>query len=212
MRLSNIYLIGPECGAPLKIGVAANVQSRLCDLQVGNWQTLKVHHVASVTATIATSVERHLHRHFADRAIRGEWFDVKLEDVLAILGDVTEAYEEDRAAKRVIGERSAFLLCDDPAAARWAVTKYRNDANQGRSEAVNARLLRGVGQAAYMVFVQTVIERRDLTGRFKGQDRLAVQAEQALIRALNGLVAVYQNDATKRLDRIAPMPAEGVAA
>lgn len=204
MRLSNVYLIGPESGSPLKIGVARNVQTRLCELQIGNWQTLKVHHVASVTATIASSVEAHLHRHFAGKALRGEWFDVALSDVLPIIGPVVEAYEEERAAHRVIGERSAFHLCDDPAAARFAVTRYRNEANQGREKVTNARLLKRVGHAAYVVFTQVVVEGRDVTAKVRGNERMAGLAETALVNALNALVEIYREDAIKRLDSIAP--------
>jgi hypothetical protein len=193
-----VYLIGPEDASPLKIGVAGNVEKRLCSLQIGNWQKLKVHHTVSVAEPLALLIERHLHGDFRDRSLRGEWFDIPLDEAVASLEAVAEAYAKARLDKTPFSVSGAINLCDCPQAARGSVTKYRNEANQIGVKTLNDRLLKRVGFAAYTVFIQTVMERRDLRLALIKTPRLYAEAEAALIKAINGLVALYAEDAEAR--------------
>ncbi len=72
-----VYFIksGESENAPIKIGVAGNVDKRLGDLQVGNPEKLTV--VAAIKALgeeHAYWIEKSLHKFFKSNNIRGEWF------------------------------------------------------------------------------------------------------------------------------------------
>lgn len=201
MRLSYVYLIGPESASPLKVGIAANIDKRLCSLQIGNWQPLKVHHTVSVTATQAAAVERHMHREFKAKRLRGEWFDIPLEDAKVALEEIAEAYALSRLRRSPFSQVGAINLCDDPQNAHQAVTMYRNAANQAGVKVENAKLLNRVGMAAYTVFIQTIVERRDLRSVLSKQPHLVAEAEAALIKALNALADIYREDGERRLDK-----------
>lgn len=198
LRFSYVYLIGPEDASPLKIGIAEDVTKRLCSLQIGNWQQLKVHHTVSVVATSAASVERHMHRELKDRRLRGEWFDVTLDEAKAKLESVAELYALVRARRGPFSEIETINLCDDPQGAHQAVTVYRNAANQTGVKALNERLLRRAGMAPYTVFIQVIVERRDLRRALSRQPHLLAEAEKALIKALNELTCIYREDDAKR--------------
>lgn len=65
-----VYLIrAGECG-PVKIGYAADPQSRLYELQVAHYE--KLHLLRMWHGHVAE--ERMLHARFSDQHIRGEWF------------------------------------------------------------------------------------------------------------------------------------------
>ena len=70
-----VYFI--RCGfhGPLKIGVAANVEKRLSDLQVGNHVELRI--IAKIPCKgrkDAYRIENKLHKRFKEQRISGEWF------------------------------------------------------------------------------------------------------------------------------------------
>lgn len=76
-----IYVIGPSNG-PLKIGIAENAKSRRSILNVGNHQYLRIHHIHDVESEEeALRIERELHFHFQDSHIRGEWFQLSVDDL-----------------------------------------------------------------------------------------------------------------------------------
>lgn len=65
-----IYFIRIGDHGPVKIGRAYNPAARLSTLQGAHWQTLRL--VRTLEGD--RLVERRLHRHYADLALRGEWF------------------------------------------------------------------------------------------------------------------------------------------
>lgn len=76
-----VYVIGPS-GGPFKIGIADNVKSRRSILNVGNPAYLRVwHYHEASTETEATEIETELHYHYQDSHIRGEWFQLREEDL-----------------------------------------------------------------------------------------------------------------------------------
>lgn len=77
-----VYVIQAESGA-VKIGIAANVNTRLRDLQVANHQELKVLYKLKVAnRQIAQALEALLHERYAKDAIRGEWFNVAVDRLI----------------------------------------------------------------------------------------------------------------------------------
>jgi len=72
-----VYFIqsGTERKAPIKIGVAKNIERRLNALQTANPEKLTV--IASIKCSNrleAYNIESYLHRQLSNRKIRGEWF------------------------------------------------------------------------------------------------------------------------------------------
>ncbi|WP_331758636.1 GIY-YIG nuclease family protein [Streptomyces sp. NBC_01547] len=67
-----VYILGAE-GSPLvKIGWTNNPSRRLADLQSGSPLALRL----LATCEGDARLESALHGHFADRRVRGEWFDL----------------------------------------------------------------------------------------------------------------------------------------
>lgn len=71
-----VYFITDGVGH-VKIGFAANVGARLCELQTGNALPLTV--LATLKGSCDT--ERELHQRFAEYRVRGEWFRLAPEVV-----------------------------------------------------------------------------------------------------------------------------------
>jgi len=77
--LTSIYIIGPE-GGPYKIGYAADPKARLVNLQVGQAVELKLFYEEQTETSTAKVIEKMIHRQLAIKRIRGEWFNVTLEE------------------------------------------------------------------------------------------------------------------------------------
>ena len=65
-----VYFARAGEAGPVKIGVAANVETRLKALQLGHYETLAIIRVIDGH----TPEEEWLHQYFSDAHIRGEWF------------------------------------------------------------------------------------------------------------------------------------------
>lgn len=82
-----LYVVGSSPRGPLKLGRAGDPYKRLAELQVGNPLELKVLAIGNVSPFIRWSsreAEALCHKALKPRHIRGEWFDVTLEEVLAL--------------------------------------------------------------------------------------------------------------------------------
>jgi hypothetical protein len=66
-----------------KIGKAKDIQKRRRELQTGNPTLLEV--VGWIKSGDDFALERTLHRHFAQRRVFGEWFDIQPADALPLL-------------------------------------------------------------------------------------------------------------------------------
>jgi hypothetical protein len=75
-----LYLI--KCQQYYKIGVAADVEQRLAQLSTGNPFPLEV--LAVYGFANAEPVEHAIHQRFANARVRGEWFELGENDVLAV--------------------------------------------------------------------------------------------------------------------------------
>lgn len=70
-----IYFIQGESGGPIKIGYTENVEKRLCALQTGHYDTLKV--LKAIPGNI--NDEKKHHKKFQHLRLRGEWFKPEQE-------------------------------------------------------------------------------------------------------------------------------------
>jgi Meiotically up-regulated gene 113 len=79
-----LYLVQRASGGPLKIGTSRSARGRLAALQIGSADEL----VIADSLICPASWEPLVHNYFADRRVRGEWFDVtpaEVREALALL-------------------------------------------------------------------------------------------------------------------------------
>lgn len=93
-----VYVIGSKNG-PFKIGVASDLEKRLCSIQTGNPRHLSVRHACMVADMgIAREMEVALHKHFAAMRRAGEWFCVSVTAVKSAICDI--AWEQKFAIRQ----------------------------------------------------------------------------------------------------------------
>jgi predicted GIY-YIG superfamily endonuclease len=77
-----IYLIGSDNSA-IKIGYASNIKKRLASLQTGSPHELIVlWEFTGLTETEARKIERAAHEALKAKRLKGEWFDVTLDEAI----------------------------------------------------------------------------------------------------------------------------------
>ena len=86
----SLYVIGAEDG-PLKIGISTDVGGRLAALQSHSPHALVAHHQAQPGD--ARLVERVAHQLLAAKRVRGEWFDVSIDDAVAAINQAIALVE-----------------------------------------------------------------------------------------------------------------------
>lgn len=70
----------------IKIGKSVSVQKRLSAIQGGNPEAVRVLCEEKCgTHQLALEREQALHRHFASKRVRGEWFDISIKDELLMM-------------------------------------------------------------------------------------------------------------------------------
>ena len=97
-----VYIIAPDVEGPCKIGFSKNIQQRLATLQIGCWVPLSIYSFRvgifrsggvdrmglgrSISAG-AKALERSAHRalHSCELNLLGEWFDVSVQEAVAVL-------------------------------------------------------------------------------------------------------------------------------
>jgi hypothetical protein len=78
-----MYVIGATVNGPLKLGISADPDRRVGQLQTGHAERLHVFHREPVPDDKARLFERLLHRDIGFRRTIGEWFDMTLEQAVA---------------------------------------------------------------------------------------------------------------------------------
>lgn len=86
-----LYCIGSELGHPVKLGYTQSPSARVQNVQSHSWEDMRL--LWAVPGGRAT--EAALHRRFADRLIRGEWYR---DEDLAIATSYVSAVELNRLA------------------------------------------------------------------------------------------------------------------
>ncbi len=83
-----IYLVTTEADNPVKVGITSDPVDRLTDLQVANFNRLRMHRFWWLPGRrISGRVERAFKNHFAAQIVRGEWFDLPLSDAETFIED-----------------------------------------------------------------------------------------------------------------------------
>ena len=89
MATTYVYLVksGNDVRAPIKIGVAKDVDQRIYDMQTGNPSELFL--IAKMpfnSPRLAYHIENMLHKKFRKKRIRGEWFKWNIK--MKIISDI----------------------------------------------------------------------------------------------------------------------------
>ncbi len=81
-----LYLIGAGdiFNLPVKVGISIDVSDRLATLQTASWLELKVHFQSELVPNVSY-LEEWLHWRFGHLRLRGEWFNLSLEDYVSIV-------------------------------------------------------------------------------------------------------------------------------
>jgi hypothetical protein len=78
-----LYVIGAHTSGPVKLGISAVPARRVKQLQTGHSARLHLFHEEPVSNTIARVMERLLHRDVGYLRLRGEWFQLTVEQAVA---------------------------------------------------------------------------------------------------------------------------------
>lgn len=79
-----VYIIRDPRDDYIKIGVATNPQERLAALQTGNYSELVLEYTSPICSN-AFDIESKVHEKFEDFHVKGEWFDVSIDDAIHFL-------------------------------------------------------------------------------------------------------------------------------
>jgi hypothetical protein len=80
-----LYVIGAVTDGPVKLGISANPERRLRQLQTGHHQQLHLFHTEPVASDRARLYDRLLHRDIGHMRSHGEWFHITVEDAIAYI-------------------------------------------------------------------------------------------------------------------------------
>jgi hypothetical protein len=164
-----VYVIAATDG-PVKVGIAKDVASRRAMLQTGNATTLHVAHKAPVARTDALFVERYAHDLLSGGHIRGEWFNVDIEEAVAAVEAGIEALR--------IGDFSK--PAPSPEGTAWQHRLRRAGLTQvqlarlaGVNENAVSSGLRGLGKRGVPIQLRNIIRLWEMADRTKREAILA---------------------------------------
>lgn len=82
--MTYLYAIGTT-GRRQKVGYSGDPESRLKKLQTGNPEQLLVHYTFPVDPAYAFKLEQYFHRLYNHRRVKGEWFDMSVDEVVGLM-------------------------------------------------------------------------------------------------------------------------------
>jgi hypothetical protein len=80
--VSFLYIIASNPAGPVKLGLSINPEKRVRQLQTGCSETLILYHAEEVEPGRVKIAEKALHRLLSYKRVRGEWFDLSVEDAI----------------------------------------------------------------------------------------------------------------------------------
>jgi len=104
----NIYLISAEINEQksYKIGITKRrVEDRIRDFKTGNSSKFDIEQIFT-TDKLGLSIEKRLHKHFADKQIQGEWFNLDKQDIYDFL-KLCSKYKEELT---LLNESNTYML------------------------------------------------------------------------------------------------------
>jgi Rha family phage regulatory protein len=79
-----VYIIGNEDNSYIKIGVSADVEKRLKQLQTGSWTNLFLIYKSMVCSN-AFDIEKNIHNKISSEKVRGEWFEIEVSEAIKLI-------------------------------------------------------------------------------------------------------------------------------
>src|SRR5262245_15665023 len=74
-----VYLVTTKTDTPVKVGITTDPVNRLSELQVGNFNPLRIHCLWWLPGRrVSARVEQAFKENFREKNVRGEWFDLPL--------------------------------------------------------------------------------------------------------------------------------------
>jgi hypothetical protein len=101
MMTSFIYIIGAT-EPPYKVGISRDPNRRLKSLQTGYPYPLKLHYTKETDICKTKLLETVIHRHLKLYKTTGEWFNVKLDDLILDVEFAVIRYGEDPILKSLL--------------------------------------------------------------------------------------------------------------
>jgi hypothetical protein len=98
--VGKLYVIGISEEHPFKIGITSgtSIDKRITALQTSHWLDLKIFYESTVIQDPG-KIERALHKHYDDKKVRGEWFDINVKDIDYIKGFVDTSLNQYQGVK-----------------------------------------------------------------------------------------------------------------
>lgn len=81
--MSFLYIIASDANGPVKLGLSTNPEKRVRQLQTGNVAPLQIYHTEEVADDRVKIAEKALHRLLGHKRIKGEWFNLTVEEALS---------------------------------------------------------------------------------------------------------------------------------
>lgn len=149
----------------VKIGMAAKPAARLCSLQTGSTERLRLAHIVPVERSLAVAVERYAHWLLNEFRGSGEWFSVSAEQAATAIREALSAVSD--------GERQGHSSVGRPPLSRDTETK---PTMVRLTASVRARIEAVAGPNRMAEFIREAIEaelvrrERELRRQNKGND------------------------------------------
>jgi predicted GIY-YIG superfamily endonuclease len=83
--MRSVYLLKEDENQYYKIGISKNTKRRIKQLQTGSAGEISLHN--EFISDYASKIEKALHRKYNTYKVKGEWFNLTLEQVKAFLQD-----------------------------------------------------------------------------------------------------------------------------
>jgi hypothetical protein len=81
--VSFLYVIAATAAGPVKLGLSMNPEKRVRQLQTGSALPLSIFHTEEVEDGRVKIAERALHQLLGHKRMKGEWFDMSVEQAVA---------------------------------------------------------------------------------------------------------------------------------
>jgi predicted GIY-YIG superfamily endonuclease len=105
---SYLYVISASTSGPCKLGRSNDPEKRLRQLQTGHSETLHLFHQELVTGSEISLMERALHRTIAFKRMRGEWFNITVEEAIAEVRHAVMLYTDNLKPKAASDKLADF--------------------------------------------------------------------------------------------------------
>ena len=99
--MSYIYIIGSD-NPPYKIGISKDPEKRLRNIQTGHPYKLKILELRETNAKRTRLLESVIHKHLDNYRMKGEWFNIPLEDAKLHVDFALIRYEDDPLLEHLV--------------------------------------------------------------------------------------------------------------